>query len=70
MSVSIYQVLREFKVRQYFIDGNVEPTTEEEFNSTFRTVMLGLMIMEYQLNIAIHQTFLLHGNKLLIRKQN
>ncbi len=35
MSVSVYQVLREFKVRQYFIDGNIEPTTEEEFNSTF-----------------------------------
>ena len=35
MTVSIYQVLRELKVRQYFIDGNVEPTTEEEFNSTF-----------------------------------
>jgi hypothetical protein len=35
MSVSIYQVLRELKVIQYFIDGNVEPTTEEEFNSTF-----------------------------------
>jgi len=35
MSVSVYQVLKELKIRQYFIDGGVEPTTEDEFNSTF-----------------------------------
>ena len=35
MSVSVYQVLRELKIRQYFFDGGVEPTTEDEFNSTF-----------------------------------
>ena len=68
MSVSVYQVLREFKVRQYFIDGNVEPTTEEEFNSTFVRVEFddNGEPVEYR----NHQIFLLHGNKLLIRKQN
>ena len=35
MSVSVYQVLKELKIRQYFIDGGVEPTNEDEFNSTF-----------------------------------
>tara|TARA_B100000965_G_scaffold106202_1_gene87592 strand:+ start:2033 stop:2434 length:402 start_codon:yes stop_codon:yes gene_type:complete len=35
MSVSVYQVLKELKIRQYFIDGEVEPTNEDEFNSTF-----------------------------------
>ena len=35
MSVSVYQVLEELKIIQYFIDGGVEPTNEDEFNSTF-----------------------------------